>query len=179
MGFRSDGQGGVAVEPQKRSSDYRELLEGVNETLQRGYAAAEVVSQSPVMTSVPLEALSHFRLVYESQTSVTSGGQKYVKIFEHVPGATISGEASPGTDVVISVPITTNRGRSFVYQQSTVADSDGEFSLVVPYSTEGPVDWSTNFETGPTGPYTLRVGTVQYDVRVPEGAVIVGSSIKI
>ena len=179
MGFRHDVQGGVAVEPQKRSSDYRELLEGVNETLQRGYAAAEVVSQSPIMTSVPLEALSHFRLVYESQTSITTDGQKYVKIFEHVPGATISGEASPGTDVVISVPITTNRGRSFLYQQSTVADSNGEFTLVVPYSTEGPEDWSTNFETGPAGPYTLQVGNVQYDVRVPEGAVIVGSSIKI
>lgn len=179
MAFRSDGQGGVTVEPQKRSRDYQELLEGVNESLRRGYAAAEVVSQSPVMTSVPLEALGHYRLVYESQSSVTSGGQKYVKIFEHVPGASISGEAPPGTEVVISAPITTNRGRSFVYQQSTAAGSDGSFTLVVPYSTEGPEDWSTNFETGPTGPYTLRVGDLRYDVRVPEGAVIAGSSIKI
>ncbi|MCR3883411.1 oligosaccharyl transferase, archaeosortase A system-associated [Methanotrichaceae archaeon M04Ac] len=179
VAFRSDGAGGISVEPQKRSRDYQELLDSVDESLQRGYAAAEVVSQSPIMTSVPLEALSHYRLVYESQSSVTTSGQKYVKIFEHVPGATISGEASPGTEAVISVPITTNRGRSFVYKQSTVADSDGEFSLVVPYSTEGPEDWSTNFETGPAGPYTLQVGAVRYDVRVPEGAVIVGSSIEI
>jgi len=179
VGFRSDGQGGISVEPQKRSRNYQELLESVNESLERGYAAAEVVSQSPVATSAPLEALGHYRLVHESQSSVTSSGQKYVKIFEHVPGATITGKASPGTEVVISVPITTNRGRTFEYRQSTLADSDGEFSLIVPYSTEGPVDWSTNFDTGPLGPYTLRVGNVQYDVRIPESAVIAGSSIEI
>lgn len=179
MAFRSDGQGGISVEPQKRSRNYQELLDSVNESLERGYAAAEVASQSPVMTSVPLEALGHYRLVHESQSSVTSNDQKYVKIFEHVPGATITGEASPGTEVVISVPITTNRGRNFLYKQSTVADSDGEFALVVPYSTEGPAAGSTNFDTGPLGPYTLRVGSVQYEVRVPEGAVITGSSINI
>jgi oligosaccharyl transferase (archaeosortase A-associated) len=179
VAFRSDGQGGVTVEPQKRSRNYSELLESVNESLERGYAAAEVVSQSPVMTSVPLEALGHYRLVHESESSVTSNDQKYVKIFEHVPGATITGTASPGTEVVISVPITTNRGRNFLYKQSNVVDSDGRFSLVVPYSTEGPATWSTNFDTGPLGPYTLRVGSVQYDVRVPEGAVIAGSSINI
>jgi asparagine N-glycosylation enzyme membrane subunit Stt3 len=151
----------------------------VNESMAQGYAAALVVSQSPIMTSIPLEALGHYRLVHESDTAVTSSGQKYVKIFEHVPGATITGNASPGTEVVISVPITTNRGRTFEYRQSNVADSDGKFSLVVPYSTEGPVDWSTNFDTGPLGPYTLRLGSVQYDVRVPEGAVITGSSIEI
>jgi len=179
MAFRSDGQGGVSVEPQKRSRNYQELLDSVNESLAQGYAAAEVVSQSPVMTSVPLEALGHYRLVHESQSSVTSNGQKYVKIFEHVPGATIAGKASPGTEVVISVPITTNRGRNFLYKQSNVVDSNGEFALVVPYSTEGPATWSTNFDTGPLGPYTLKVGSFQYDVRGPEGAVITGSSINI
>lgn len=179
IAYRTDGQGGISVEPQKRSRDYQELLESVNESLERGYEAAEVVSQSPVMTSVPLEALSHYRLVHESPSSVTSSGQKYVKIFEHVPGATITGAASPGTEVAISVPIATGHGRNFVYQQSTVAGSDGQFSLVVPYSTEGPESWSTNFDAGPVGPYTLRVGAVQYEVRVPEGAVIAGSSISI
>lgn len=179
VALRSDGQGGVSVEPQKRSRSYQELLDSANESIERGYAAALIVSQSPVMTSVPLEALGHYRLVHESASSVTSNGQKYVKIFEHVPGATITGAASPGTEVVISVPIMTNRGRNFEYRQSTVADSNGVFSLVVPYSTEGPAAWSTNFDTGPLGPYTLRVGSVQYDVRVPEGAVIAGSSISI
>jgi len=179
IAYRTDGQGGVSVEPQKRSRNYQELLDSVNESLGRGYAAAEVVSQSPIMTSVPLEALSHYRLVHESPSSITSSGQKYVKVFEHVPGATITGTASPGTDVVISVPISTGRGRSFVYQKSTAAGSDGQFSLVVPYSTEGPESWSTNFDVGPVGPYTLRVGNVQYEVRVPEGAVIAGSSISL
>ncbi len=179
VALRQDGQGGISIEPQKRSSDYQELLDSVNESMAQGYAAALVVSQSPIMTSVPVEALGHYRLVHESPSAVTSNGQKYVKVFEHVPGATITGKASPGTEVVISVPITTNRGRTFEYRQSNVADSNGRFSLVVPYSTEGPVDWSTNFDTGPLGPYTLRVGNVQYDVRVPEGAVIAGSSIEI
>lgn len=179
VALRPDDQGGVSIEPQKRSSNYQELLDSANESFENGYAAALIVSQSPVMTSVPLEALCHYRLVHESQNAVTSNGQKYVKIFEHVPGATIRGTASPGTEVVITAPITTNQGRNFEYKQSTVADSNGTFSLVVPYSTEGPAAWSTNFDTGPLGPYTLRVGGVQYDVRVPEGAVIAGSSIEI
>ncbi len=179
VALRQDSQGAISIEPQKRSSDYQQLLDSVNDSLAQGYAAALVVSQSPIMTSVPLEALGHYRLVHESASAVTASGQKYVKIFEHVPGATITGKASPGTEVVISVPITTNQGRNFEYRQSNVADSDGRFSLVVPYSTEGPATWSTNFDTGPLGPYTLRVGSVQYDVRVPEGAVIAGSSIEI
>ncbi len=179
VALRQDSQGGVSIEPQKRSSDYQELLDCVNESMEQGYAAALIVSQSPIMTSVPLEALGHYRLVHESASSVTSTGQKYVKIFEHVPGATIRGTASPGTEVVITVPISTNQGRTFEYRQSTVADSDGGFSLIVPYSTEGPAPWSTNFDTGPLGPYALRVGSVSYDVRVPEGAVIAGSSIAI
>jgi len=179
MAFRSDGQGGISVEPQKRSRNYQELLDSVNDSFASGYDEAEVVSQTPAVTSAPLEALGHYRLVHESQSSVTSNGQKYVKIFEHVPGATITGQASPGSEVVISVPIATNRGRNFEYRQSTVADSNGSFSLVVPYSTEGPASWSTNFDAGPIGPYTLKAGGVQYEVRVPEGAVIVGSSIAI
>jgi oligosaccharyl transferase (archaeosortase A-associated) len=179
VALRYGGQGGISIEPQKRSSNYQELLDSANESVESGYVAALLVSQSPVMTSVPQEALCHYRLVHESQNAVISNGQKYVKIFEHVPGATIRGTASPGTEVVITVPITTNQGRNFEYKQSTVADSNGTFSLVVPYSTEGPATWSTNFDTGPLGPYTLRVGDVQYDVRVPEGAVIAGSSIEI
>ncbi|MHC1631774.1 MAG: oligosaccharyl transferase, archaeosortase A system-associated [Methanotrichaceae archaeon] len=176
VSFRPDGGGGVMVEPLKISRNYSDLQETVNESFSQGYPAA-IVSQSPASTAVPLEALKHYRLVHESQSPVTSDGQKYVKIFEHVPGAEITGSAPSGTKVTISVPIMTNQNRTFLYKQSTV--SDGEFSLVVPYSTEGPASWSTKFDTGPLGPYRLIVGDEMYDVRIPEEMVMSKGSMRV
>jgi dolichyl-diphosphooligosaccharide--protein glycosyltransferase len=109
---------------------------------------------------------------------VTYDGQKFVKTFEHVPGAVIKGKATPGAKVTIAVPTTTNKNRSFVYRQSNTTDSKGEFTLVVPYSTEGPNINGTNFDTVPIGPYQLSVGDKIYEVRVPEYYVLNGSEIK-
>ena len=39
----------------------------------------------------------------------------------------------------------TNSNRAFIYRQSNV--SNGQFTLVVPYSTEGPIAGGTNFDT--------------------------------
>lgn len=164
------------VEPKKFSTNYAELLESVNESLQEGYAA-EVVTTSPASTAVPLEALKHYRLVHESQTSVTSSGQKWVKIFEHVPGARITGAAPNGTEVIISVPVTTNEGRTFIYKQTAI--SDGNFNLVVPYATEGPKEGGTSFDTKPSGPYRMVVDNLQYEVRVPEKMVMTGGTMRI
>ncbi len=166
------------VEPIKVSRNYAELENIVNESEKQGYGAV-IVTQSPASTAVPLEALKHYRLVYESKSAVTSNGQKYVKIFEHVPGAKIEGLAPVGTDVSISAPIRTNQGREFTYKQSTVSDSDGQFELVVPYSTEGPILGATNFATMPKGPYKLVVGETQYEVKVPEQTVLAGGSTRV
>jgi oligosaccharyl transferase (archaeosortase A-associated) len=170
----------VIVEAPKASKNYTELQDYVNESKKKGYLAEIVGKRDPqaLIPSVPLEALQHYRLVHESESTVTYDGQKFVKTFEHVPGAVIKGKAAPGTEVTIAVPIMTNKNRGFIYRQSNTTDSKGEFTLVVPYSTEGPNLNGTNFDTVPIGPYQLSVGDKIYEVRVPEYYVLNGSEIK-
>lgn len=170
----------VIVETPKISSNYSDLMSYVNESQSKGYLA-EVVSNkayTSITTSVPLEALQHYRLVHESENAVTYDGQKYVKTFEHVPGAVIKGSAPAGSEVIIAAPIMTNKDRSFVYKQSNTTDSRGEFTLVVPYSTQGPATWGTKFDTGPVGPYQLMAGGKISQVNVSEEAVMSGGVIR-
>lgn len=168
----------VIAESPKISQNYSELANYVNESRSKGYQAL-IISESPTSTPVPLEALQHYRLVHESDTKVTTDGQKFVKTFEHVPGAVIEGNASAGTKVTVAVPIMTNQEREFVYKQSNITDSGGRFTLVVPYSTEGPGESGTKFDTGPEGPYQLTIGDKNYDVNVPEDTVMTGGIIKV
>jgi dolichyl-diphosphooligosaccharide--protein glycosyltransferase len=116
--------------------------------------------------------------VHESENTI-SAGQKFVKIFEHVPGVVISGNAQPGTRVVAAVPIMTNQNRAFLYQQSNTSDASGRFTLVLPYSTEGSIDGGTNFDTKPMSAYQLSVGDKVYELRVPEEYVLSGAEITI
>ncbi|MEA1945176.1 MAG: oligosaccharyl transferase, archaeosortase A system-associated, partial [Euryarchaeota archaeon] len=60
----------------------------------------------------------------------------YVKIFEYVKGARITGTAPPNSTVSLSVPILTNQGRTFDYTQTATASSNGTFTFTVPYSTD-------------------------------------------
>ena len=96
----------------------------------------------------PVAALQHYRLVHESETNVFGnkavGNLKYVKIFEYVPGAVIKG------DGIIEIPLKTNTGREFTYQQKSV---NGSF--VVPYPTDGSMSGITAL-----GSYTIT-GTGQ------------------
>ncbi|VVB67952.1 Dolichyl-monophosphooligosaccharide--protein glycotransferase AglB [uncultured archaeon] len=132
---------------------------------------------NPSDAAFPLEALQHYRLVHESDTPLTRGNQ--VKTFEHVPGAKIMGKAAAGTGVSAALAVMTNKGRAFVYQQSNVTDSRGEFTLTVPYSTEGPIANGTNFDTRPLGSYRVSVGDKTYEMKVPEEYVLSGSVITI
>ena len=168
----------VLTEAPKISSNFTELEEFVRTSKEKGYMA-EIGSTSPAVSAIPLEALQHFRLVHESETPVTSSGQKWVKIFENVPGAVVKGSAPAGTPVMASIDIQTNQNRMFEYRQSNVSNSDGQFVLVLPYSTEGPISGGTQFDTKAGGNYTLYVGNVVYGLRVPEEYVLAGASINI
>jgi len=168
----------VLTEAPKISSNFTELEEFVRASKEKGYMA-EIGSTSPAVSDIPLEALQHVRLVHESETPVTSSGQKWVKTFENVPGAVVKGSAQAGTPVMASIDIQTNQNRMFEYRQSNVSNSDGQFVLVLPYSTEGPISGGTQFDTKAVGNYTLYVGDVVYGLRVPEEYVLAGASINI
>jgi dolichyl-diphosphooligosaccharide--protein glycosyltransferase len=126
-----------------------------------GYHAA-VLSPSLVSPVDTVPALQHYRLVHESQRNVLdpkTADLKYVKIFEYVKGAHIKGNG------IIEVPVVTNTGRNFTYQQASV---NGEF--IVPYSTTG-----NSYDVKTTGKYQVEGTDLQYDV--PESAVMQGLTI--
>ncbi|MBU4076919.1 MAG: oligosaccharyl transferase, archaeosortase A system-associated [Euryarchaeota archaeon] len=102
------------------------------------------------------EGLSHYRLVYESNTTGSNTiNVKKIKIFEYVRGAMIRGTTSPNTILEIFVPVRTNTNRTFNYIVKTISDANGNFTLVVPYATEG-----TPYETGPINAYSMYINNV-------------------
>jgi oligosaccharyl transferase (archaeosortase A-associated) len=131
----------------------------------QGYA--DLYSDEPYEPIERVPALQHYRLIHESMNNATATvfpesapailpDIKYVKIFEYVKGAHISGEG------IIEVPVVTNTGRAFVYRQESV---NGEF--VVPYSTTG-----NRYDVKATGPYHIA-GTSRY-ITVTEDDVLTG-----
>jgi dolichyl-diphosphooligosaccharide--protein glycosyltransferase len=124
---------------------------------------ATVLSLSVIQPIDTIPALRHYRLIYESPTNTMkseSGDVKYVKIFEYVKGAHISGSG------IIDIPLVTNQGRNFTYRQESV---NGEF--IVPYSTGS----DNPYPVKATGPYHIEGTSMTFDV--PESAVIQGTTI--
>jgi dolichyl-diphosphooligosaccharide--protein glycosyltransferase len=125
------------------------------------HAAAYSPSVIAPLATVP--ALQHYRLVHESPTNVFSTDMydlKYVKTFEYVKGAHITGEG------IIEVPVVSNTGRNYTYRQASV---NGEF--IVPYSTSG-----NPYEVKTTGKYKV-IGTGR-EYEVPESAVMQGLTVQ-
>ncbi|WP_094226521.1 oligosaccharyl transferase, archaeosortase A system-associated [Methanolobus psychrotolerans] len=103
----------------------------------------------------------------------------FVKIFEYVDGATVTGTAPENETVAISTTIMTNQMRTFTYTQSTTAGSDGAYSFTVPYSTEGTMEGETQFDTMPVGPYVISYRTVTEQVSISEADILNGNIIEI
>jgi len=131
---------------------------------------ANVYSDLPNRTVQVLPALHHYRLVHESPDDasvksfpesdpITLPDIKYVKIFEFVKGAQISGEG------IIELPVITNTGRTFIYRQES---ENGLF--VVPYPTSG-----SPYDVRATAEYHI-VGTSRY-ITVTENDVIAGNRV--
>ncbi|MCZ7401420.1 MAG: oligosaccharyl transferase, archaeosortase A system-associated [Candidatus Methanoperedens sp.] len=145
--------------------------------------------------------LRNYRLVHESTPNpYTSGGNEekayksiyntlnraslipvedsgYAKIFEHVKGAKITGNAPPNTDITVTNTIQTNIGRTVQYKQ--VTSSNGTYELIVPYSTLGPISGETQFDTKPTGAYTVTAGNISKQVEISEKDVLEGGTINL
>jgi len=68
----------VLTKSPKITSNYSELQAFVNDSRKQG-DLAEIAATSPTSSPIPLEALQHYRLVHESETPVTTSGQKRVK----------------------------------------------------------------------------------------------------
>ncbi|MFW5911779.1 MAG: hypothetical protein ACOCQV_03470, partial [Halolamina sp.] len=99
-----------------------------------------------------------YALLY--QQSATS--PSWVKTFEKVPGATVEGSNAPAnSEVEASVEMRMpGANDTFVYTQHAETNDDGEFTMTVPYSTEGydefgPEDGFTNTSVRANSSYTV------------------------
>jgi len=109
-----------AGQPTVQTNDYHASLTVRLQIYDGSYTHSKLVD-------IPIPALKHFRLVYESSTYLllNSGDETaWVKTFEFVKGAVIKGNG------IISLDVTTNNGRTFTYRQ---VSENGQF--VVPYAT--------------------------------------------
>lgn len=128
-----------------------------------------------------------YNVLYGGNIPVENSG--LVKVFEYVKGANITGRAPPNTTVTLTNTIKTNIGRNISYSQTT--SSNGTYTFTVPYSTLGTISGSfectgcfftgkngdTQFDTKPTGPYTLTVGNVSKKIDVSEIDVLDGHTL--
>jgi dolichyl-diphosphooligosaccharide--protein glycosyltransferase len=104
------------------------------------------------------EAVSHYRAVYAS-----SGGAN--RVFVLVPGARISGQATPNATLEFRTRVEIPHD-SFPYRQQVRTGPDGGYDLVVPYPGE--------YEVRRGGPDGNRTGTVA----VPDAAVRNGTTVR-
>ncbi|MFB6107495.1 MAG: oligosaccharyl transferase, archaeosortase A system-associated [Haloplanus sp.] len=168
-----------------------------NMSAARNYTEQDPTSQIGGIGDYPTErvpALEHYRLVKVSNSSANRSasyqqGARYtfattgvppraqtvhtpswVKTFEHVPGATVTGDGLPAnTTVRATVPMrvpTTNE--TFTYRQKVTTNENGEFTMTLPYSTTGydqygPKNGYTNVSVRATGPYTIETPIVKYN----------------
>ncbi|MCZ7357449.1 MAG: oligosaccharyl transferase, archaeosortase A system-associated [Candidatus Methanoperedens sp.] len=128
-----------------------------------------------------------YNLLYKGNIPVENSG--YAKIFEYVKGAIITGRAPPDTTITLTNTIKTNIGRTIQYSQTT--SSNGTYAFTVPYSTKDMISGSfectgcffpgdkgdTQFDTQPTGPYTLTTGNVSKQIGVSELDVLEGHTL--
>jgi dolichyl-diphosphooligosaccharide--protein glycosyltransferase len=101
--------------------------------------------------------LEHYRLIYATD------GADPVKVFEYVKGARITGKASPGSAVELSLNLTLPDSERTYYGKTT-AGEDGLYAFVVPYPSAG-------------GSYEIRSGDDVSHAEVPESAVSGGGTV--
>ena len=184
-----------------------------NMSAAREYVEEDGTAQVGGVGSFPaerVEALEHYRLVQVSETSANRqilrtvgrdaqiaganpratvpSSPAWVKTFERVPGATVSGSgAPPNTTVTASAELRIpNTNSTFTYTQRAETDANGNFELTLPYATTGydeygPDNGYTNVSVRATGPYTVStpaklgnngsIVSYQANLSVPEGEV--------
>jgi Uncharacterized membrane protein, required for N-linked glycosylation len=140
-----------------------------------GLKQYRLVHESPIGNSQETGYKNVYNVLFSGNLAEENTG--YVKIFEYVEGATITGTAPENETVTISNTILTSQMRTFIYTQSST--SDGMYSFTVPYSTEGPIEGETQFDTMPTGPYVISYGDVIEQVSVSELDVLNGNTIEV
>lgn len=112
-----------------------------------------------------VNGLQHYRMVY------VNTGNDPVIVFEKVAGATIKGNAQPGSRVEIALNVSWNDD-SRDYYAMTTADQSGAYSFTVPFATgitSGPVTTGAH--------YVISSGGAKTEADVTEDAVQEGTTV--
>ncbi|MBO8178990.1 MAG: oligosaccharyl transferase, archaeosortase A system-associated [Archaeoglobus sp.] len=97
----------------------------------------------------------------------------YVKIFERVKGAVVTGKVSGNvTEVTVNATIKTNQNRTFEYWQTVKVEGD-TYSVVLPYSHD------SRYPVKPITPYYIKAGSVVKELTVKEEQVQSGDVINL
>jgi dolichyl-diphosphooligosaccharide--protein glycosyltransferase len=80
------------------------------------------------------KALQHFRLVYQSSPEFIYKDRPYTLLFEYVPGVKVSGKAKPNSNIKVFGIVKDKLNQTTLYNDVTQTDSEGNFSLVLPYA---------------------------------------------
>lgn len=87
--------------------------------------------------SADAPGLAHYRVVYVSDSLA-------FKVFRVVPGATLRGQADPGSTVTANVSVdVTGADRTFTYERVATATGNGTFAVTVPHPGEYRLDGAT------------------------------------
>jgi len=122
-----------------------------------------------------------YRLVYNNFYSQTLGYPPinatptgYVKVFEYVPGAKITGKVSndtePNEPIILNLIIQTNQDRVYNYAQVT-EPVNGTYSFTVPYAQE------TKYPVKPVSPYYVSIGNTTKTISITDDDVLNGNTI--
>lgn len=115
--------------------------------------------------------LSGLRLIFEASRLGANSRQKIPppKVYERVAGARVDGRAPPGKTVLAQISVYTNRGRLFTYRQKTRADSNGRYTLRLPYASDPA--------SHPQGEWRLQSGGEGRPLAVSEASVREGRDV--
>ncbi len=103
---------------------------------------------------------------------------KFVKTYEVVKGATITGSAPANSTVTATLSLGI-ANRTFNYTQSVVANANGLYSMIVPYSTDAMKGDGYSSDVTPLSQYKITFGNYTASVAVPEKAVMKGETIQV
>ena len=96
------------------------------------------------------------------------------KLYEHVSGALLAGEARPDAQVQVKLALETNQGRRIEWVARTTANRAGRWRQRVPYATQGAPP-----AVRPEPTYRVSSRGVEHAIVVPEDAVQRGDRIDV
>lgn len=94
----------------------------------------------------------------------------YVKIFERVKGAIVTGKVGNVSQVIVNATIVTNQNRTFEYY-ITAKVENGRYTVILPYSHD------TDYPVKPITPYYIKAGNIVKTITLREKQVIDGDTI--